>query len=568
MTPSPHRPRRIRRIAAVFTVLVALACLPAAVAAAARPPADAARAMDALLSSAFRPAEPGATVIVVRDGQTLLRKGYGMADLELGVRMEPDMRLRLGSVTKQFTAVAVLMLAEEGKLALDDPITRFLPGYPTHGHTITLEHLLTHTSGIRSYTDMPEWLPLWRKDMPLDTLIALFRDQPMDFAPGEKWAYDNSGYVLLGAVIEKASGRAYADFVRDRIFAPLGMTSSSYDTTESVVPRRVPGYQKGDGGWTHAPYLSMTQPHAAGSLMSTVDDLARWDAALYTEKLVKQASLRRAWTPATLADGKSTGYGYGWTMSAVQGHPSVEHGGGINGFVCHALRLPEDRVYVAVLTNRVADAPVPDRLAVQLAAIAVGRPYEEPKPVALTTAQLDALTGVYRIGEKEQRVITREGTKLFSQRSGGAKRELLALSPTGFYLKDSFTRFEFRKDAAGQATAVAASARYGPPEVATRTDQPLPAERQAVKIDPAVYDRYVGRYQLAPGFDLAVRREGERLMTRATGQAEVEIFPESETRFFLKVVDAQIDFLQDTDGRVTGLVLHQGGQDLQAQRVE
>jgi uncharacterized protein YneR len=302
--------------------------------------------------------------------------------------------------------------------------------------------------------------------------------------------------------------------------------------------------------------------------MSTVDDLARWDAALYTEKLVKQASLRRAWTPATLADGKSTGYGYGWTMSAVQGHPSVEHGGGINGFVCHALRLPEDRVYVAVLTNRVADAPVPDRLAVQLAAIAVGRPYEEPKPVALTTAQLDALTGVYRIGEKEQRVITREGTKLFSQRSGGAKRELLALSPTGFYLKDSFTRFEFRKDAAGQATAVAASARYGPPEVATRTDQPLPAERQAVKIDPAVYDRYVGRYQLAPGFDLAVRREGERLMTRATGQAEVEIFPESETRFFLKVVDAQIDFLQDTDGRVTGLVLHQGGQDLQAQRVE
>ena len=518
-----------------FVALASLLSLGAAPAAAAPPPttepgpAPAARAMDALLSAAFKPGEPGAAVIVAKDGKVLLRKGYGMASLELGVRVDPGMVFRVGSVTKQFTATAILMLAEEGKLRLDDPITNFLPGYPTHGQTITIEHLLTHTSGIKSYTDMPEWVPLWRKDMPLDSLIAVFKDQPADFAPGEKWAYDNSGYVLLGAIIEKVSGRPYADFVRDRIFVPLGMTHTCYDTTESVVPGRVPGYLKDAGGWKHAQYLSMTQPYAAGSLMSSVDDLARWDAALYTEKLLKRASLERAWTPYVLKDGKSTGYGYGWTMSAVRGRPSIEHGGGINGFVSQTLRLPGHHVYVAILTNRETGQPSPERLAAQLAAIAIGNPYAEPKPVALTASQMDALVGVYRINEKEQRVIRRDGDRLFSQRSGGVKREIFALSPTEFYLKDSFTRLVFEKDSGGKVVSATAKARYGPPEVAPKTDLPVPIERAAVTLAPDVLDRYVGKYELAPGFVLAVTHEGDSLMTQATGQDKVEIFAESET---------------------------------------
>ncbi len=529
---------------------------------------DVTKAMDLLLSPSFEAGEPGAAVIVVKDGKVLLRRGYGLANLELGVPIAPDMRFRLGSVTKQFTAVAVLMLAEEGKLALDDPITKFLPDYPTHGQTVTVEHLLTHTSGIKSYTEMPEWLPLWRKDMSLEELIGVFRDQPADFAPGEKWAYDNSGYVLLGAIIEKASGRPYADFVRDRIFVPTGMTHTSYDTTESIVPGRVSGYQKDTGGWKNASYLSMSQPYAAGSLMSSVDDLAKWDAALYTEKLVKQASLARAWRPYALKDGKSTGYGFGWTMGTVQEHPSIEHGGGINGFASYVLRLPPDHVYVAILANREANQPSLDRLAVQLAAIAIGKPYVEPKPLALAPAQMDALVGVYHIDEKDQRIVRREGDRLFSQRSGGAKREIFALSPNEFYLKDSFTRFVFEMDASGKVVSMVSRTRYGPSEVAPKTDLPLPTERKAMTLDPAIYDRYVGRYELAPGFVLAVTREGDQLMTQATGQDKVEIFPESETRFFLKVVDAQIDFEKDAAGRATGLVLHQGGQDLKAKRID
>mgnify|MGYP001613008947 FL=1 len=556
----------LRRNAA-FALVLALG-----LAAVTTPPARAARgvaaAMDSLLTASYRPDEPGAAVIVVKDGKTILRKGYGLADLELGVRIEPDMIFRLGSVTKQFTAVAVLMLAEEGKLALDDPITKFLPGYPTHGQTITIEHLLTHTSGIKSYTELPEWLKLWRQDLSLGELIALFKDQPPDFAPGAKWSYSNSGYILLGAVIEKVSGMSYADFVRKRLFEPLGMKHTMVGSTERVIQRRVPGYSKTTDGFLNAAYLSMTQPYAAGSLISSVDDLALWDAALYGERLVKRSSLERAWTPYVLASGDTTGYGYGWMMTTVQGHPCVEHGGGINGFATAVMRLPQDHVYVAVLSNRDAGPPAPSDVALRLAALAIGSPYRDPVAVKLAPGQLEPLTGVYQLGPNERRVITREGDRLFSQRSGGEKREIFALAADEFFFKGTETRLSFVRDAAGKVTAVRARARYGPAEVAPRTDLPIPMERTAIALDPVICDRYVGHYELAPGFVMEIARDGDHLFAQATGQDRVEIFPEAETKFFLKVVDARIEFVKDAAGKVTSLTLHQGGQDIIGRRME
>jgi CubicO group peptidase (beta-lactamase class C family) len=336
---------------------------------------DNAAAIDELLKKTFNPGEPGAAVIVVKDGRVVLRKGYGMANMELGVQIEPDMIFRLGSITKQFTAVAILMLAEQGKLSISDEITKHLPDYPTQGHKITIEHLLTHTSGIKSYTSLPEWRPLWRKDVSLKEMIDMFKDKPMEFAPGERYKYNNSGYVLLGAIIEKVSGQPYQDFIEKNIFAPLGMKHSFYDNTQRIISRRVAGYSKSKDGYVNAEYLSMSWPHAAGALMSSVDDLALWDASLYTEKLVKQESLKRAWTPYVLGDGKPTRYGYGWAISTVEGHRAIEHGGGIHGFATSAVRLPEDRVFVAILTNRDSGAP---NLGHKIAALAVGAGSREP----------------------------------------------------------------------------------------------------------------------------------------------------------------------------------------------
>ena len=528
---------------------------------------DRAKKIDAVMAEVYKPGQPGAAIIVRKDGETIFRKGYGLADLELGVPIEPDMVFRLGSITKQFTAVSILMLAQEGKLGLQDEITKFLPDYPTQGRKITVEHLLTHTSGIQSYTDMAEWLPLWRKDFSVKELIDLFKDKPMQFEPGERWAYNNSGYILLGAIIEKVSGESYEHFVDGHIFKPLGMKSSTYGSTERVIPRRVPGYQMGKGGFVNAPYLSMTQPYAAGSLLSTVDDLAVWSDAVFSGQLVKKEWLDKAFTPYKLKNGESSGYGYGWMAADFSGHRSIEHGGGINGFTTYEMTFPEDRIFLAILTNSTAPGRDPEPRAVKIAWLALGLAEPERKVVSLSAKDLDRLAGVYEDARETTATVTREGGKTFIQRQGGAKSELLAASPAEFFTRDNPARILAAKDAAGNVTKLRIEPRIGPAQVYTKTAKPIPSPRKEAPVDPKIYDLYSGDYELAPEFILTVLRRGDKLISRATGQGEVELFPESETRFFLKIVDAQVDFVKDASGRVTGLVLHQGGQDLPAKKI-
>jgi CubicO group peptidase (beta-lactamase class C family) len=548
--------------------LLAALALATSGAAAPRPAAAGpAAAMDAVLKAAYPADKPGAAAIVVKDGRVLFRKAYGMANLELGVPLQPDMVFRLGSITKQFTAVAILMLEEEGKLALSDPIEKFLPGFPTHGHLITIEHLLTHSSGIQSYTDMPGWMQdRIQADLKPLELIDGFKKEPMQFAPGEHFRYNNSAYVMLGAVVEKASGKGYEAFLQERIFAPLGMKDAHYGSNEPLIPRRVSGYSEREGAVVNARYLSMTQPYSAGSLAASVDDLAAWNAALDTEKLVKQSSLAKAWTPYATRDGKPTGYGYGWAISELRGRRAIEHGGGIFGFSTYAARLPDDRVYVAVLANSDSPATEPGLVAKKLAAIAVGDPFPEPVAVKLAPEVLRRHVGVYRVDGGATRTITLEGDKLFSQRSGGERLEIVPTSETAFFYRRSLSRLEFVADASGRTIEMLFfpdDARE--PQRCARVADAV--ERTVAKVDPALYDAYVGEYELQPGFVLSVTREGDRLMTQATGQAKVEVFPSSETEFFLKVVDARLTFVRGADGRVESLVLHQGGRDVPARRL-
>jgi CubicO group peptidase (beta-lactamase class C family) len=490
-----------------------------------------------------------------------------MANLELGVPVEPDMVFRLGSITKQFTAVAILMLVDQGKISLDDDLTKFLPDYPTKGQKITVTHLLTHTSGIKPYTSLPEWLSMWRKDVPLNELIAIFKDKPMNFAPGERYAYNNSAYVLLGAIIEKVTGQSYADFVEKNIFAPLGMTHSFYDNTARVFPRRVSGYSKPKDEWLNAAYLSMTQPHAAGSLASSVDDLALWDAALYSEKLVKQETLKRAWTSAKLNNGTLTGYGFGWSLGSYEGHPTIEHSGGINGFSTHAVRMPDDRVYVAVLTNKDTGGPPPGRVAFQIAALASGKPFRDPPAIKLAPEVLEKYTGVYQLTDNQEAIIRREGEALFLTLPGRGTTEITPSSETDFFVKDARNRLKFARDTSGAITGFTASG-AGPVLQATKTDKPLPVEKQAITVDPAVLDRYVGEYQVGPNLMITITKEGNRLFAQVLGQPKIELHADSPTRFFVKEAPIQIEFVTDASGKATALTLHQGGQQIQSKRIK
>ena len=248
MTSSSSPAGALARRALLGTFALALLAAPAVQAAAASKTSndDLVRYADQIFSRNYPAGEPGAAVLIAKDGQVLLRKGYGMANLELGVPIRPEMVFELGSITKQFTATAILLLQERGQLSVEDDVTKYLPDYPTHGQKITIDHLLTHVSGIPSYTGLPEWLPRVREDMTVQQVIDLFKDKPLEFNPGEQWSYNNSAYILLGAVIEKVSGKSYEDFIEQEIFAPLGMKSSRYGHQDEVVSGRVTGYEKGD----------------------------------------------------------------------------------------------------------------------------------------------------------------------------------------------------------------------------------------------------------------------------------------------------------------------------------
>ena len=555
-----------RAILAILSILAVLIISSSYIIAKEDSPRNLETRVDQLLSQIFKPQEPGAAIIIAKDGKVIFRKGYGMANLELEVPVEPNMVFRLGSITKQFTAVAILMLMEQGKLSLNDPLTKFISDYPTHGQTITIEHLLTHTSGIKSYTEMPEWIKLWRKDIKLPELIDIFKEQPMEFEPGTRWKYNNSGYILLGAIIEKVSGLSYEEFLKKNIFIPLGMKHTAYGHVRPIIPRRVPGYSRGKHGIVNAAYLSMTQPYAAGALVSSVDDLLIWNEALLEGKLLKKKTLELAWTPYRLINGESTGYGYGWFISDYKGTRIIEHGGGINGFSAYALSVPQNHLYVALLAN--SDFAKLEPLAFKIAAIAMGKPYKEPVAVTLDKKELEAAAGVYVNEHGEEWYIRMEKNQLYSQRAGGIKTEILAASPVEFFVKDSFLRFTFSRNKKGEVIAMKVRRRIGPVQVFKKTTKPLPKERKAVSLDPEIYNRYVGEYEIAPGMTVVITREGDRLMISLAGQEKEELLPESETRFFPKKIDATIEFVRDETGKVTGLVIIQGRRKIPAEKIK
>lgn len=531
------------------------------------PPESLQAQVDALLSPVFKAGTPGAALLVMKDGKPLLRKAYGTADLELGVPMTPEHVFRIGSLTKQFTAVAILMLMEQGKLALNDPLTKFLPDYPVQGKTVTVEHLLTHTSGIKSVTDIPEWIPLQRKDMTLTELIALFKDKPFDFEPGERWLYNNSGYVLLGAIIEKVAGTSYEAFLQKNIFDPLGLKNTHYDSATRIIHGRIPGYAPGaDSGFQNAEYLSMTQPYAAGSLLSTVDDLAAWNEALLAGKLVRPETLKRAWTPHRLADGTSTGYGYGWGIGRFEN--MITHSGGIHGFTSDGILFPEDRLVVIMLTNSAVPARAPGRFTPRIAGLALGRTYTDPKAVAVAAEALTPLAGVYANRWKEELSVWVDGTRVQVAGPNQGRTTVQPLSQDLFFPPGSPARVEFKRDAEGLPLEVTMKPGLGPEVRYVRTAKPLAAEKKAVAIDPKIFDQYAGDYELQPGFVIKFFRQGDKLMTQATGQAAFEIFAESETKFFLKVVDGSVEFVKDASGKVTGMVLNQSGRSMPAKRIE
>jgi CubicO group peptidase (beta-lactamase class C family) len=405
------------------------------------------------------------SALVARGDRILLSKGYGFANLEWNVPNSPGTKFRLGSVTKQFTAASILLLEERGKLKTDDPVKKFMPDAPAAWDKITVFHLLTHTSGIPNFTGFPDYPKLEPFATTAGQLVARFRDKPLEFQPGEKWNYSNSGYVLLTYLIEKITGESYEKFVGENLFTPLAMKDSGYDSNSAVIPHRASGYVPAKNGFQNAGFVHMSIPQGAGALYSTTEDLLKWEQGLLGGKLLRPASLEKMTTPF------KQNYAFGLQVETAGGHKVIEHGGGIEGFNTELEYYPDEKLTVVVLGN--VNGSAPGEIAKKLAAAARGETVK------------------------------------------------------------------------------------------------LQSELKEIPLDPKVLGRLVGVYQLAPGINMMITLENNQLFSKLGTQQPVAIYPESETRFFPKVVEAELEFPSLNDkGMASEMILHQGGRDQTAKRLD
>jgi len=528
--------------------------------------------VDALFNSVVKSDSAGAAVLVAQNGRVQFEKGYGLADLEKHVAATPETKFRIGSITKQFTAAAILKLQEEGKLSVNDKLSKFIPDYP-RGDEVTIHHLLTHTSGIHSYTSKPEFLESVTAPAKAEEHIQSFKNDPYDFDPGKKWLYNNSGYFLLGYIIEKVSGESYGDFLRKKFFEPLAMKNTGVHSSTAVLEHEALGYQFENGKFKKALNWDMSKAGGAGALYSTVDDLHRWNEGVFNGKVLKEPTLKAAFTPVVTGDDdtaqpKESGYGYGWSIYKQRGLQEIAHGGGLNGFVSYLLRAPKKNLTVAVLANCSPSPPGvdPTGLAHDVAELYLGEklpPIETPPiDMKVSPKAFDAVVGRYDYGMGIL-TVTKEGDKVFAQLTGQPKFEIFPKSETEFFWKVVEAEVTFVKNEKGAVTK--AIHRQGGQTI----NAPKLEDVKTAKVDAKVYDAYTGKYDYGQGKAiLTVTREGERLFAQITGQPKHEIFPKSETEFFWKIVNAQVTFVKDENGKVTKAIHEQSGHKFDAPRIE
>ncbi|WKZ69640.1 MAG: serine hydrolase [Melioribacteraceae bacterium] len=536
------------------------------------------------------------SALVADNQEVIFQKGYLFANREWNIPNDIDTKFRLGSITKQFTAAVILKLREEGKLKLEDKITDHIPYYRKDtGEKVSIHQLLIHTSGIPSYTSHPDF---FGKDSKRDYTVEEFVKQycmgDFDFEPGADWAYNNSGYYLLGVIIEEITGMTYAEALHHYILDPLNMKETGFDKYEEIISKRADGYSFLFIEYTNAPYINMELPYAAGSMYSTVGDLFKWDQALYQPGLLTQESLDLMFTPHVAAMGGH--YGYGWSIveKDIDGDDEVEkiisHGGGINGFNTLISRIPE-KGQLIVLLNNTGGAPL-GFMSNQIYNIINGLDFEYPKKgIALAVYQKYVDEGIDEALNYYSKLKESDQLDLFY-------RDRAEFNSLGYYLmntkndlsaalkvfelnmneySDWYNAYDSYAEALMKTGNNEKAIEYYKKSVDMNPGNQNGIEKlkelgveykKEITVGEDILNEYVGKYELAPNFILTIRHEAGQLYTQATGQPEFEVYPSSETEFYLTVVDAQIKFNRNNEGKVESLTLFQGGREMPAKKIQ
>jgi CubicO group peptidase (beta-lactamase class C family) len=418
--------------------------------------------LDTLLAAYHKLGSFSGSVLVAQKGIVIFQKGEGYKDSKAAATNDEHTIFQIGSVTKQFTSAIILQLQEQHKLAVQDKLSKYLPGYP-QGDQISIENLLTHTSGVYNYTNDAAFMTNHTtQPMARDSLLALFRNKPLGFPPGEKFSYSNSGYILLGYLIEKITGKPYFQVVSENIFQPLHMDRSGFDFAGLKSADKATGYSSAAMDQP-APVVDSSVSFSAGAMYTTVGDLYKWDRGLYTGRIVSQASLEKAFTPY------KSGYGYGWSIDSAYGKRDLSHGGSITGFTSFILRVPETETCIILLDNH--QSTVLGKIAADINALLNNKEYK------------------------------------------------------------------------------------------------IPEEKKEITLDSAILRQYVGEYELAPAFHVVVTLNSGKLEAQPTGQGKAQLFAEREGLFFLKVVDAEVEFQEGADGKIEKMILHQNGMQMPGKKV-
>ncbi|WP_452227786.1 serine hydrolase [Lacinutrix sp. MEBiC02404] len=529
------------------------------------------------------------SVLIAEKGKIIYKKGFGFANMEWDIPNTSATKHRLGSISKQFTGMLILQLAEAGKIDLQAPITKYLPDYPkATGDIITTHHLLTHTSGIPNYTSFPDFFKNKSRDPYTPTaFVKEFSEMDLDFTPGEQFSYSNSGYFLLGVLIEKISGKSYEQMLQEKIFTPLQMKGSGFDHHATILKHRATGYEKQGGDFVNASYLDMSIPYAAGSLYATAEDLYLWDQALYTNQLLSKASMDLFFGEHIKAGNGH--YGYGWFIGSEsignteESVEAISHGGGINGFNTLITRVPSDKSLI-VLLNNTGGAPLSE-MARAIRGILYDKTYDFPKKSvatafsnAIESKGIDAAilyyntiksSSDYDVDESDMNAV---GYQLLQSEKIDQAITVFKLIvdefPKSFNAYDSYAEALMTQGNKEQAIVnYKKSVEINPNnqngiDYLKKLGADVSGLEKEVVVADSILQSYVGDYELAPGFILKVTKDGSQLNTQATGQGMVAIFPKSDNVFYLKVVAAQLTFNKNASGEIESVTLLQGGREM------
>ena len=501
------------------------------------------------------------SVLVAKDGKVLINAGYGFADFKQGTKNKPGTKFAIGSITKQFTAMGIMQLVEKDLIKVEDKISKYIPNAP-HGDKITIHNLLTHTSGLVNYTNTNEFISADIQNKDPMVMVNIIKDFPLAFEPGERFEYTNTNYLLLGMIIENVTEESFGDYLQANIFNPLNMNDTGISYIEnSEIPDATPYV----GHLEVQPIddeLTLTQSYGAGNIYSTVEDLYRWNQALKTEKLVKKETLDKIFKehiPMT----EESSYGYGWMIEDTELGKEIYHGGNTFGFSSNIVRYIDENLTVIILSNKgVFDV---SKLTNTLIDISLDKEYKLPEKIEEKEIEdqklYDKYVGKYDFISGTYMDIIKKGEDLYAQVTGQPSFKILPETDYKFFAKEVDISIEFIENENGEVNEFIFK-QMGLEIIAKRAE-----EIEEIELDPAVYDQYVGEYELAPGAVVTIIKENNKIFAQITGQEKFEIFPKSESEFFYKIVDAKITFLKE-EGKVTKLIFNQNGQDMPAAKIK